>query len=391
MVKNDFKNLFDYLRRTDSHLVISALVFEEVIAQYRETLKGSVAKATTAWADVRDLQFSPAQEPDFPNLDNESAILKTKLKAPAKGIKIILFSDYSRIDIKEVIRRGVHRYRPASGSGEQLRDVILWLHALDYAKQNRRSVAFISNDLLFSDRKEQSGRKTRQQHVKESAEDIGDIFNIHPHLEEEVSKEGVTLKFYRFLSHFVRENTLRSISVTENWLKERYAIEPVQENLEKQISAMLIAREGYAERILEAHIARMEFRKGIVHEISDTSQFAEIEFELQLRLLVESTTSTNLLSVVSEYHVHNFLSKTSDAGFAKVFNVEPESNPVIWGPHGKQQRSATLKASVLVSIRVEAGAAGNLEIESFAFHESDDPVLTPVYTFANISSDFFRK
>jgi len=189
MVKNDFKNLFDYLRRTDSRLVISALVFEEVIAQYREVLKGSIAKGTSAWTEVSDLQFSATQELDFPNLDNESALLERKLKAPAKGIKAILHSDYSRVDIKEVIRRGIHRYRPASNSGEQLRDVILWLHALDYAKQKKRTVAFISNDTLFSNRKEESGPKVRQQHVKESAEEHSDTFTLHPQLKEEVSKE----------------------------------------------------------------------------------------------------------------------------------------------------------------------------------------------------------
>jgi len=200
----------------------------------------------------------------------------------------------------------------------------------------------------------------------------------------------VRLEFYRFLSHFVRDNTLRSAAVTENWLKDHGAIQLVQESLKEQVSAMLLAREGYAERIVEVHIAQMEFKKGTVHEISDRSKFAEIEFELQLRLIAESSTKATFSPPLLRYNIDSFLSKTTNVGLGTVFNVEPQSNNVIWGPYGKQQRTATLKANVLVSIRVENGRMGNLEIESFAFTESDDPLLIPVYTFASIGSGVFQ-
>ena len=137
MRKNRFANLFDYLRRTDSALVICKVVWDEVLAEYDERLKGDIDRVTTAWEKLSQSRFTEGTSPDLPVRAKEMDTFQRTLKAPAKGVKVTIYSDYSRIDINEIVRRGVHRTRPANDAGEELRDVILWLHAIDYANRRR--------------------------------------------------------------------------------------------------------------------------------------------------------------------------------------------------------------------------------------------------------------
>ena len=137
MRKNRFANLLDYLRRADSALVICKVVWDEALAEYTTRLKGDIDRVTAAWEKLNESRFTYGQSLDLPVRAQELQAFENNLKAPAKGVKVIIHGDYSGVDINEVVRRGVHRVRPASETGEELRDVILWLHTIDYAKHAR--------------------------------------------------------------------------------------------------------------------------------------------------------------------------------------------------------------------------------------------------------------
>src|SRR5579862_8247350 len=83
------------------------------------------------------------------NFDAEVEHLLERLKRPGDGVEETLFLGLTRIDIDEVAARGIKRKRPASPSGEELRDVMIWLLVLCYATDTRSEVAFISNDSGF--------------------------------------------------------------------------------------------------------------------------------------------------------------------------------------------------------------------------------------------------
>src|SRR5205807_7617033 len=109
--------------------------------------------------------------------------LCTKLKAPAKGVKLECYCDTDGADIAENYVRRVKRKRPANKEGEELRDVILWLLTLHYAKSKSSAVAFVSTDGGFWD-----GEK------------------VHEQILQDVASYGVDIQVFRTLDGFVKQS-----------------------------------------------------------------------------------------------------------------------------------------------------------------------------------------
>jgi hypothetical protein len=59
------------------------------------------------------------------------------------GVVPVYVPEITGTFVQEVFMRGIHRIRPASDDGEELRDVILWLWVLEYAN-TISPVTFIS-------------------------------------------------------------------------------------------------------------------------------------------------------------------------------------------------------------------------------------------------------
>src|SRR5258708_4681556 len=145
MRKNQFANVLDYLRRTDSALVICKVVWDEVTNAYAERLKGDVERLGTAWEKLNEVCLTYLTPIDAPPFAQRLEQFESRLKSPAKGVKVVFHQDYSRVDINEIVRRGVKRIRPASNSGEELRDVILWRHAIYHARLKPSPSAYVSH------------------------------------------------------------------------------------------------------------------------------------------------------------------------------------------------------------------------------------------------------
>lgn len=58
MHSNAFANLFAYLHRTTSKLVLSKLVWDEAHIRYAEKLRARVDSLRTAWDNLGSIQFS---------------------------------------------------------------------------------------------------------------------------------------------------------------------------------------------------------------------------------------------------------------------------------------------------------------------------------------------
>ena len=145
-----FKNLFDYLKRTGDTLVLLRIVREEVVAHFARDLKKRGKEVAEAWRGYRALHF-PDKFPEFtkPDIANQKKLLRDRLMKPSDAIVVTYHADTTRISIDDVFIRGIHRIPPANGNGEELRDVIVWLSTLDYAKTSNSSVAFITDDSGF--------------------------------------------------------------------------------------------------------------------------------------------------------------------------------------------------------------------------------------------------
>jgi hypothetical protein len=56
------------------------------------------------------------------------------------------YPDVNGVDVNEVFLSGVKRRPPANKDGEELRDVTIWLIALQYADKEKKQIALVSND-----------------------------------------------------------------------------------------------------------------------------------------------------------------------------------------------------------------------------------------------------
>jgi hypothetical protein len=145
-----FQNLFTLIRRTQSTLVLPHLVREEVVARYQERLRKAISGVQKAWKPYRDLML--CEQPgvfDEPEIMRQRHELRRRLRNPARGIAIRNLAGAEGVDIKDVYLRGINRKPPASETGEELRDVILWLLTMAYAKKVGCAVAFVSGDTGF--------------------------------------------------------------------------------------------------------------------------------------------------------------------------------------------------------------------------------------------------
>lgn len=185
---SQFAELLAYLKRTGSQLVIPDLTHKEVVARYRDRLIELSKRARDAWAALREVGMEERGE--FPRLDipGELATLDNLLFHPSQGVDSLPYTDFSGVDIKEVARRGIFRVLPANDRGEELRDVILWLVVLHYAKQVNTTIGFVSEDKAFRD-----GTGT-----------------LHQVLQKEAEQSGVTIAFFRSIGDFLKGNALES-------------------------------------------------------------------------------------------------------------------------------------------------------------------------------------
>jgi hypothetical protein len=130
-------------------------------------------------------------------------------------VRVRSYDDYSGVAVNEIVRRGVERVRPANSQGEELRDVVLWLMVLAYAKERGSRVAFVSDNKDFRD---EEGR-------------------LHDNLTSELNQRGIRLLFYRDISSFIKDNSLETLELTGDLffslVPEDSVVQKVQKWLEK--------------------------------------------------------------------------------------------------------------------------------------------------------------
>jgi len=141
-----FSNLFDFIRKTRSTLVLPRIVREEVVHRYIERFTAQVRETGKSWKLFRYLMLDhdPA-EFQKPDLKYQVRELRKRLRTPVKGVAIQYCPDVSGVDINEVAIRGIRRIPPASLAGEELRDVIIWYQVLSVSKGAGDMTAFVTS------------------------------------------------------------------------------------------------------------------------------------------------------------------------------------------------------------------------------------------------------
>ncbi|MGA3292796.1 MAG: PIN domain-containing protein [Candidatus Acidiferrales bacterium] len=304
---NRFEELFTYLRRTRSSLLLPHLVREEVTAKYSERLKEASGKAQSTHNDLWKLAMSEGPQFTAPKLNQEVESLLNKLRSPAKGVRVVDVDDYRAVDMKEVVHRGAYRKRPASEKGEELRDVILWLLALTLARESKSGIVFISKDKTFAD---------------------GERPSLHPDLISDVGSLTVPLEFYTGIREFVVAKALDHQSIDANHF---YSIVPLDKVKELAMATMLQSTTRVG-TIRAADFKEFEFERAIRYKVGDQAYFIEAVVSGSASLSVEDFPQYFTTEFSSEPVLQGLsMGATSPFVAAQVRAYEPSPTPFISG------------------------------------------------------------
>jgi len=304
MTGNQFAELFTYLRRAGSTLLLPHVVREEVTARYSEKLKEAARKARSAHESLWKLANSEGQKFKEPRVDQEVEALLKKMRLPSKGVRVTDVNDYDGVDIKELVTRGIHRRRPASERGEELRDVALWLLALNLAKSSRSGIVFISGDKTFAD---------------------GEGRGLHPDLLSDVGSLKVRLDFYRDIREFVVAKALDHESIDE----DRFvSIVPLR-TVEQRTRERMIGSSTRVGSVETAELKGFAFERATRYKVGERAFFIEVSFDGSAEVLIEEA---------GQYQVYVGANPLSTVNFGTYVAGQPIASQMIVS-YGQDQLS----------------------------------------------------
>jgi hypothetical protein len=259
-----FSSLCAYLKRTDSSIVLPNLVLEEVLGEYDRTLLEKCEKTFQAGKHVLKHLIRRDSIKNRFDLDidvrGETEAFRKRLLEPAHGIKTVQV-DESKVDIREVYRRGIKRKRPANQKGEELRDVILWLTVLQYAVDTKAKVALISRDSGFWDGE-----------------------NLHAELKGDITSYGVEISAYKDIESFNKANALRSsllaIKDVQNLFDVRKLDGKAIERVAQEVDAL--EAENSIAHFRQGGVVAAEFGEGTLYDVAEDIQFAEVSYQADI-------------------------------------------------------------------------------------------------------------
>ena len=183
-----FQELFDYLRRTQSNLVLLGVVREEVIARYESELRDFYEQLQRM---SRRLGVNRVRDDK-----GHVLLLNKRLMEPTSDLKTLFYDEYLDFGVEDVIRRGARRIRPANSKGEELRDVIVWLTVLQYAHFKHKAVAFITKDSKYWE---------------------GD--EPHSDIKADIVNKQVCIEIFRQMSDFLKAKMPLGTALDEQWVE----------------------------------------------------------------------------------------------------------------------------------------------------------------------------
>jgi hypothetical protein len=248
-----FRELFAYLRRTNSRLVIPSTVREEAKARFRDRLSAKLKRAREVLKDLG--QLSGEDHSDLLTVDLEQSVadLDARLVQPSSGIRPTVFPLLAEIDFEEVVHRGITRKKPASSEGEELRDVVVWLHVKRYAAAQGTAVGFITRDGAFRS---------------------GDTDALAPELSAELVDANLSIAFHLDIAGFITSHALKRDAITEAWLSPFIPISV----LRTVASPMLAPKFGYWGTVESTEIDSLKFDKGTQYEVDSSSSYVEATY-----------------------------------------------------------------------------------------------------------------
>jgi hypothetical protein len=267
----DFLNLFAYLQRMNTYLIVLDIVFDEAIQKYADLLTSRRQRAHNA---VEQLNFtlvtpSAASVPEL-QIPNERARYAELLSSGFRpgdpsSPRIKKLQCYSGIDPREVALRGIRRIPPADSNGEQLRDVMVWLAARSYCKSIDHPTVFISSDDTFLT-KDKSAFK--------------------PELINELGRDAIPLRPFPSIEAFLKSVAITvTANVEPQWIASHLSVPDIQQAFNRSLS-MLVYDRFTGGRSVEALEPKFEFHHATIYDLGDGAALAEVKVHVSTVLRV---------------------------------------------------------------------------------------------------------
>lgn len=273
----DFEVLIDYIKRTDSKIILSELVIKEISNLYRKMMSEKVEESRIRISKLNSLLIN-SQIPLLPeiNLDKEVEeyinFLKEKLNIKQANI-LPIENDF----LPDLVERAVLKRKPLGNDGQQFRDGILWLSTLKYANStsDRKVVLITENTSDFCG------------HDKTS---------LDKDLILETKHNNVEVIYFKNISEFIEQHSSIIEFINDKWINE---------NVDKNILAnlfwgLLDTSEGNIvdsvtleyDETATGHIDRSDYidfskEKYFIYEKEDGTFLLNIKFVISQEFLVE--------------------------------------------------------------------------------------------------------
>lgn len=214
ITSGQFDVLFDYLRKTQSKLIIPEIVYEELESIYKQKLKEALEEYNKSVNKLKNMLVDFNLDKHKIEIDFEKEVKKYK-DFLFKKLILYLGSEvpYRDKHLREALRRSLKRIKPCNTRGGEFRDAILWLTILEIASKNKeRGIIFISNN------KKDFGSKESKN-------------SLDPELEKEALERGVKIKYYTSLSDFISDHAKKLDFITPDWIKSKLSLDEINRQL----------------------------------------------------------------------------------------------------------------------------------------------------------------
>ncbi len=272
-----FKVLFDYLKKTQSRIIMPKIVYQEIAAVYERELtsrvkefkdsKHKLEKALIG-GSVQDYNIEIKGE-----VDKYLTFLKEKLEISNNDIV-----SYKDNYLDEITKRAIWRIKPCSEKGKEFRDTLLWLTVLDIAgTDGSKMILFISRN------------------TKQFASDDG---CLHPTLVMDTENKGVIIKYCSSMKYFAEAHATTVDYITSEWLVSAISLNTINTHvcdmlnksgtsrLLKQIESDIFYAEptGYV-LVFDSSVRLDSF---YVYEMTDGSIYVEALYKGEVEVEFES-------------------------------------------------------------------------------------------------------
>jgi hypothetical protein len=264
-----FSNLFDFVRKTRSTIVLFRIVREEVVHRYVERFTKQVQETAKSWKAFRYLMLdSDPGKFHKPEIKYQVRELRKRLRTPSKNVEIEYCPDVLGVDINEVALRGIKRTAPASTEGEELRDVIIWFQILASAKSTGEPTIFVTDDGGFWNGSE-----------------------LNEQIKHDIAECGTEVEVYRDLDTFIKAKSPHKHDLARS---EAARLVPASSFIEVVLPALRVQLKNVAQASLmyelfggyggdvsvtELQLQESAFLDGAVYEIDSSVSFLTFRYE----------------------------------------------------------------------------------------------------------------